>query len=267
MLSGGGEGPARFSKRETRRCLGPSLRKNMGGGPQNPSVWGVGQGETQPNRAHLFYVCGMCGCGCVCRYTRGGKGYRYRGQGQKRNEGATSTLPSCQLHPHPPLSHQVAAPRYSPANPRSKQGGGHQAFLGCSGTGASMLRRKAAPLSGFTGPWGTATWQQPCGPGLCTHRRTHITQFSVAGLVPATGAKQRQVTRMVDKNTQSHSHPQTHTRLHTQLQSVFDGHTDTYGTSRSVFLRHSYTMSLSYTQTGLALGKDSLSQPSDVRIS
>ena len=99
----------------------------------------------------------------------------------------------------------------------------------------------------------------------CAHRGTHFTEFSEAGLLPTTGAKERPVPHMVDKNTQSHSHPQTHTRFHTQ--SAFHRHTDASGPNRSVFLRHPYTMNLSYTQIRHALGKDSLSQPSYVRIS
>ena len=65
-------------------------------------------------------------------------------------------------HPHP----------RPPPPPQESRGSGHQSFLELSGTGASMLRRKAAPLSGFTGPTGMATWQQLCGSRLCTQRHT-----------------------------------------------------------------------------------------------
>ena len=76
------------------------------------------------------------------------------------------------------------------------------------------------------------------------------------------------------KSDQSHiwwtkTHKATATRRHTRFhtQSAFHRHTDASGPNRSVFLRHPYTMNLSYTQIRHALGKDSVSQPSYVRIS
>lgn len=54
----------------------------------------------------------------------------------------------------------------------------------------------------------------------CAHRGTHF-KFSVTGLLPTTGAKERQVPHMVDKNTQSHRH--THTLSRTVCLSQTHG--------------------------------------------
>lgn len=115
----------------------------------------------------------------------------------------------------------------------------------------------------------TATWQQLCGPHLCTNIQMHTFPPVLSGWAhsPPLGPKSDKSTHMVDKNTQSHSRLQTHTQLHTQLWSVFLRHMDAYGTNRLVFFRHSYTVNLSYTQIWLALGQDSLLQPSYMQIS
>lgn len=58
LISGEGEGPAPFSKRETLRCLCPSLRKGMEGGPRiHLSVALGGTDPTQQSPPFLCYVC------------------------------------------------------------------------------------------------------------------------------------------------------------------------------------------------------------------
>lgn len=185
MLSGGGEGPTPFCRREALRGLCPSLRKNMG---VNLSV--VLRGRDSPLQSPPF----LCvGCVCVCKYTLAG--VKDTGTGDKDKTGMKEQSPNSPAAPSRPppsvppcgcwretrgrwtLAIQALLgrePHHHPCLPPQQESGGsgHQAFLELPGTGASWLRRKAAPLSGFTGPTGVATWQQLCGSRLCTQRHT-----------------------------------------------------------------------------------------------
>ena len=137
------------------------------------------------------------------------------------------------------------------------------AFLELSGTGASMLRRNATPLSGShkvmgNGHVAAAVWPSP------VNTQTHMHHPVLSGWTrsPPLGPK----------SDKSHiwwtkPHEATATHRHTEPWLVFLRPTDAYGTNSLVYLRQSYTVNLSYTQIRLALGKDSLSQPSYVRIS
>ena len=184
MLSGGGEGPTPFFRREALRGLCPSIRKNM---EVNLSV--VLRGRDSPPQSPPFL---SVGCVCVCKYTLAG--VKDTGTGDKDKTGMKEQSPNSPAAPLTPTpfcptmwlleGNQRAVdtcryrlcwagnPTTTPAPLQESRGSGHQAFLELSGTGASWLRRKAAPLSGFMGPTGVATWQQLCGSRLCSQRHT-----------------------------------------------------------------------------------------------
>lgn len=166
LLSGGGEGPTPFCRRETLRCLCPSLRKNVGGGLcVNLSVvlWGRGSPLQSPP-----FLC--VGCVCVCKYTLAGVKDTGTGDKDKRGmKGQSPNSPAAHLTPTPICpamwllegnQRAVDTCRYRlhwadhpwPPPLQESRGSGPRAFLELSGTGAPVLRRKAAPLSGFTGP-------------------------------------------------------------------------------------------------------------------
>lgn len=155
-----------------------------------------------------------------------------------------SKLPSSRLHPHPPLSLHVAAggrPESSwplpdtglcqagnPTAPKSKQEVGTRpgGFLGL-GLRCSEVKQ---PFQVSMGPRTTATWQQLCGPHLCTntHMHTHPPVLSGWAHSPPSGPKSDKSTHMVDKNTQSHSRLQTHTWLHTATVCLPQTHIRTW---------------------------------------
>lgn len=67
LLSGGGAGPAPFSKRETLRCLCPSLRKGMEGVPESICLWHWERDRPNPTEPTFSLLC-VCPT-CVCMYT------------------------------------------------------------------------------------------------------------------------------------------------------------------------------------------------------
>lgn len=101
---------------------------------------------------------------------------------------------------------------------------GDSRFQGFLGLGLQCSEVKQHPFQVSTGPRTTATWRQLCGSCQCTntHMHDHYPVLSAWARSLPPGPKNDKSTHMVDKNTQSHSRPQTHTPLHTRPRPFSD---------------------------------------------
>lgn len=72
--------------------------------------------------------------------------------------------------------------------------------------------------------WRAATWQQLCGPHLCTRTVTHSAPSTQPGLLPTEKLKRDKSTHTVDKTHKPRATRQTCTRRHTQPVCLFQTH-------------------------------------------
>lgn len=112
-----------------------------------------------------------------------------------------------------------------------------------------MLRNEAIALSERQRK---ATWQQLCGPRLCTNIQMHTFHPVLSGQVhsPPLGPKSDKSTHMGAKNTQSHSCPKTHTASHTAMACL----SQTLGCTwhKQISLLQTFTYSETFRHTDLA---------------
>lgn len=112
----------------------------------------------------------------------------------------------------------------TPTSPSKPKREGDSRLGGVLRLGLQCSEVKPHPFQVSTGPRSTATWRQLCGSCLCTntHTHEHYPVLSAWAHSLPLGPKNGKSTHMVDKNTQSHSRPQTYTPLHTQPRPFSD---------------------------------------------